>query len=92
VEVNARLFCVCIIGLPFVTSNDGARLLFGKCAAHPVATSGLRPLNTAKVNYMFAPGVLVCWCAAAHNFIELRQGVFQKKWKVYVFVQFLFRV
>jgi len=38
--------------------SDGARLLFGKCAPHPVATSGPRPLNMANVNYMCAPGVL----------------------------------
>jgi hypothetical protein len=55
-EVNAKLFCVCIIGLHCGKSNDGTRLLFGKCAPHPVATSGLRPLSTA--NYMCAPGVL----------------------------------
>jgi hypothetical protein len=57
-ELNVRLFCVCVIGLLCGKSNDGARLLFGKCAAHPVATSGLRPLNAANVNYMCTPGVL----------------------------------
>jgi len=36
---------------------DGARLLFGKCAPHLLATSGPRPLSTVNVNYMCAPGV-----------------------------------
>ena len=57
-EVNGRLFCVCIIGVLCGKSNDEARLLSGKCASHPVATSGLHPLNTANVNYKCAPGVL----------------------------------